>query len=314
MTGEETGDKDSDEFGIRVSVMPNSPAAKAGLPDSMIVTAWQNEKLKSVAELKRHLSLLTLDADVTFRYRTTGENPTETEAAFKAGARSDRLVSASDAVMTAVTGSASEKEWKRQEEAIGEEGSKVWFFAPTEKSDSRPGLVVLLSESTTPAEAVLRRWKDVCRQYNLIPVIPVNAENTDLTTEDAALVTGAVGAVTIRFSPDPDRIVLVTSESQADLCGRLLFNPRLAQLRSAVFQECRPRISGLPAQMLAAKSPSVLLLNGVAVSRQDQALQQQSVRQLSDAGAWVLTAAASDTGSELPEGKIALWTVNLKAR
>ncbi|MEQ9408780.1 MAG: PDZ domain-containing protein [Fuerstiella sp.] len=311
---QEVGKAEDDTFGIRVHVLPGSPAATAGLPESTVLAKWGDEILASASDLQKQLQRLVAGTTVTLSYRPPDNPAEQAQVMFEAVERPQQLVEPTDAIIRAVAAGDAELTWDRQEIDLGESG-KAWTFAPTTTAaDVSSGLVLLLSESDTPQEVVLKRWEEHCRRHNLILVVPVNAEETGLTREDASLVTMAMFRSLVGRSVDISRSVLVTREAQADLCSDLLLNPRLRQLRAAAYVESWPAVVGVPAEFLAAKSPAVLLLESLAESRQARALREQSARQLTEAGAWVVRVPAGETSGPTPEAQIALWTLNLKAR
>lgn len=316
ITADDVGEPGTAEYGIQALTVSDSPAASAGLPESVLLTKWDDQPLKSVDDLRRLLSALTVNASVSLSFRLSADEAEEKAIAVTASERPQRLSPVSESVVKAVADGGDELSWSRQEETLGEDAGKVWLFAPETSLETQSGLVVLLSEAGSPQQGVLAKWRDVCRQQNLILMVPSNAEGTALSREDASLVPAAIAKVISGRSIDARRTVLVANDAQAVLCSELLLDPRLRQLRAAAFVDCRPGISGLPQQALTRKSPSILILTGTVQSRQSQALLEQSVRQLNDAGSWVIreNLPAADADNTSPEELIAQWVLTLKAR
>ncbi len=215
--------------------------------------------------------------------------------------------------MEAIVSRSTDQEWGRREEEIEDIG-KVWMFAPKEESAVKYGVVCLLSESQTPPDLVVKLWKDTCQKHNLIIAIPVNSEDTALTREDRSLIPAALGVVAKKFQIDTRRVILAAEKPEALLCSELLLEPRLRQFRAAVFLDCWPQISGLPPQILTAKSPSVLLVDGAIQSRQATALRDQARAALKEAGVWTISVPAEQPDQAAIEDRIAAWALNLKAK
>lgn len=304
--------EDDENSGVTVCTLPESAAAAAGLPETAVLTQWDGETLKSADELQTKLRSLFAGVDVSLRYRT-GAGEAEESVTVPVGTRPPKTLPLTDSILKIVTDGNDQVNWSRKELKIGEDG-KVWFYAPEPRPDHDSGLVILLSEAETPYEAVLSRWEDVCKKYNLILLVPSNREGTGLTSEDAGLLPQAIAAAVPRRGIEVSRSVLVSAGAQQELCRDLLFNPRLAQIRAAAFVECWPAVSGLSSRLLALKSPAVLLFDGKIESRQQRALRDRSVTALNDAGAWVIRQPLENVDDLSAEERLAIWTVNLRAR
>ncbi len=300
-------------IGVKVAVLPLSPLSVAGMPESAIITEWNSEPLTSLDELSKHLRSIIVGNEIQLTYKESesGDNNTMTVVP---GTRSSIVVPLSETFVDEAIGIThiGSTDWQRQQDVLKDDAGKVWYYAASATEDQACGIAVLLSESQTPQELLLRKWEALCRLHNLILVVVQNKEDTELSREDSPLVPLAIAAVAKGRKIDPDRVFLVTEKRQTEVAVELLLNPRLRQLRSAVFLETWPRISGIPEEAIAQKTPALLLLTGQIQSRQDQALLAQTVNKLTESGSSVAQHKI-DTDSNIEE-TIASWAVSLKAR
>lgn len=295
--------------GVSVRVLPGSPADKAGLPETAIVTKWGEDTVSARTDLLRSLRSAVKGQDTAIEY--VESSGTEGRVTVSAEARPETIEHVSDDFVAAVTSPPDSDEWRRSEEALGEQG-KVWMYAPKVSLKTKSGLLVLLSAAGEAAETVVNRWKTICQQHNLVLAVPSAADASELSREHVSVVLAAFTAVTKGRGLDTSRVVLVTGKRQAELCSELLLHPRAVLLRSAVFKDCRPRVSGASQELLLRKSVSILFQNGTVRSRQAVALQQQVSKILTDAGAFVMNAKGNDSSFRSPEEQIATWTFHLK--
>lgn len=302
------GEEGKANFGIKVFVWPGSPADTAGLPPTAKVVRWNGEEIKAPTALNVPLARVIEETVTEVGYvAADGEEKT---VSITAGPLPAELLSPSDVIHANTVNGSSDLNWTRGESDSGENG-KAWFFAPQTDDKFTSGLVVLLSEAETPVETVMAHWEDLCRNNNLILLVPSTAEGTSLTREDAASFPAVMAAALKGRSISTTRTVIVAARPQNELCAELLLNRRLRQVRAAVWLDCAPRLAGVPTAMLGAKSPAVLLMDAPDVSRQQQALRAAAAKQLIEAGVPVLRKPISDQGFMKA---IADWTIHLKAK
>ena len=306
-----TGDK---VIGVNAFVMPDSPASLAGAPESIVVTELNGQTISSVEQLSKLLRETVVGKDSQLVYQLPGAEDNSTKLTVVSAARAVSVLDLPSAIVESIyrTEDSARTNWQRQQKDLPDAAGKIWYFADSNSQDSPCGLAVLLSESQTAPEVLLRKWEPVCRLHNMAIVVVQNKEGTALSREDSALVPQAVAAVGQSYKLDADRIVLVSEKAQVELATELLLNPRLRVFRSAAFNEASPRFTGVPDEILAAKTKSVLLLAGQVQSRQSQALMIQAGRELVDSGASVVQHRIDDAATDA--GAIANWAVSLKAR
>lgn len=310
------GDQDT-IVGVEIRVTPESPLANAGLPVSAVLTHWGDSELKSVSGLVRAMRLASVGEPVTLKWIAGQSNRDVQETVVAPVQRPDTFVSFPRDVVATLAGTTEEIDWQRGEKVVGENAGKVWFYAPRTAATSSSGLVVLLSVGDTSQETILKRWKDLCELHNLILVVPMDAEEKGLTKEHRAFIAKAIAVAMATANGrkiDSTRSVLVAEADQAELCTGLILQVRRRMFPAAVFIDSWPQVSGIPAELISAASPSSLIVTRNMQSRQKLALQQQAVSTLRKSGTWVVRQSAADDQKTSTEEHIANWILNLRIR
>ncbi|MCP4175955.1 MAG: PDZ domain-containing protein, partial [Fuerstiella sp.] len=302
-----------DDKGVAIKLLPDSPADRAGVSNGAIIAKVDGKKMSSVAELRKTLSAVKEAQQVELTL-ASAQSAAMSRASVTATARPAELPAIPVEFLNSIYGSPTDVEWQRTEDTQEGGGTTVWSYAPKDDATLATGVVVLLSESTTPAEAVLRKWADVARQHRLLLVVPINAEKTDLGREDQTVVTDAIAAAARERTLDVRRVLLVAEEGQSQLCTQLLLNPRLPLFRAAVYVKSWPRVSGIPSEQLARKSPSVLIFHDPIRSRQSQALAEQAATDLKKSGVWTLNPSFPTESQSSVAEQIATWALLLNAQ
>ena len=306
-------DDDGKPEGVSVRVLPGGPVETAGVPDGVVIVKWGDEAITSTGILFKALRLTFAGISKEVEFREAGQANTKTVQVI-AGKSPDAIQKFSSDLIQSVTHADESPEWARSEENLADDLGKVWLYAPKVSPEVKTGFVVLLSDTDSPAETVLKKWSDVCQRHNLVLVVPSAASETQLTREHVSVVQDALKTAFKGRGVDAQRIVLVAQKTQAELCGDLLFNPRAASLSAAVFVDCWPRVSGVSQELVAQKSLAVLIQTGKVRSRQAAALQQQALVKLDEAGVQLIRTKLDDESFESPEEQIAMWTLQLKVR
>lgn len=299
--------------GVRVLTIPDSPASESGFPTRTIVTKIDGQAVDSTDALRSHLGSIVVGQKLELTCRADPTSSDEQNLTLTASEKPNTVMSQSADFASQASPLPADTEWERAEEPLKETGGSVWFLAPNAPEGVKSGLVVLLSESDTVPAAVLQKWEAVCRQYNLILAVPVNDEKTGLTREHHGLVRAAISSILPKHGIDVRRIVLVARSGQADLASELYLSPRLRQIRSAVFLAARPALTGVPGQLLSAKSPATLILTDSIQSRQSRALMDQAAMTLNRSGAWTVVSSMEAENQMTAERIIGNWTITLMA-
>ncbi|MEZ6059484.1 MAG: PDZ domain-containing protein [Planctomycetaceae bacterium] len=320
--------KDSAD-GITVSVMPNSPAAAAGMPVHCVVLAIDDEPTQDVPAFLQISRTFRAGAGVTVRYRVAADATDSKHVNITLSGLPGDIPKLTPAEIHGLltsedSSSQASAPWAQSKLDLGDTGTG-WMFAPTvpakavDNAATEPGLsfgiVMLLSAGGEPEETVLRQWREACELHRLILAVPRNAEQRELSREDSGLVTEAISRITDAYSLDRDRIILVAEEPQAELAAQLLLNPRLASLNAAAFLSGWPRIGASASELLQQKSASILLVEPRQIDRERAALRSLAMRELRDSGARVSTigtVVADEADS--PASRISDWALMQKAR
>ena len=295
-----------------VRVVDGGALAKAGVPDDVVVSGWDDEEVDTVIKLKQLLFRATVGKKVSLKYRAPKEVKLQTVEVMPMQPAND-IPEFADDVVQLVADLPKDVEWKRTAEPLGESDDKVWFYAPEVSPEVESGLIVLLNRSGDPPESTLRVWEDVCHRHNLIVAVIQPADKSPLSREHVDLVRASIKIVAKGRSIDTDRLVLVAASGQTEVCTDVLWNPRAVGVRSAVFINSRPQSAGVSQEVVMQKRVSTLFLNGKIQSRQELALQRMAVTALNDAGARVTEVVQQDDQSDAAR-QIADWALTLKVR
>lgn len=310
-------DADDNIVGVRIRVVPDSPLSKAGLPEVAVLQKWGAVEVKSFEGLTKAVRGSTVGESIMLEWVSEAANDDVQQSVVESIERESVVALFSREAIAEIADTKSAVDWKRGEKNVGEGGGKVWFYSPEKANETLFGLVVLLSADSVPHETILKRWKSVCELHNLILVVPLGGENKGLTREDKAFIQRAVATAVASEDGrriDSERAVLVAASAQVEVCTELVLQLRRRQFGAAVFEDSWPMISGVAEEILAAASPSSLVLTGNIQSRQRQALRQQAVTTLRKSGTWVVLQDVSDENEMSTEELIANWILNLKIR
>ena len=309
--------KQGADSSVQALVVPDSPAAKAIDSASIQIVKLNGKPVGTrkqlAAEFKRivpgqELKLTVLPSSEAKQLQEQADkkgigkedsragDAQPVELAITAINRTETFPEVSDEFTKAAASTISFKNWKQSEEDFEELG-KAWIYAPDLAAKAELGMLILLSESTTDNDRVLSQWSETCQERGLILLVPKNVEKTELTAEDRGLIRKSVDFVAKKYLVSGDRRIVVTDSKQAALTGDFLLETQQPIAGAAVFLQSWPQTTAVTAESLAAASLKVLLVEGKAISRQQQALLGQALRDLREAKSW-LTVLPS--GTELP--------------
>lgn len=323
---------------VEALVVPESPAAKAIDSGRVQIVEFNGKAVESqkklIAELKRmipgqevKLSVLELsdkedvqpeapqnDAEPAddAEDKNAGDNVVQVdvkpiEISITTISRPEAVPDTSGNFAKAAELTVALKNWQQSEEDFKELG-KVWMYSPDVQTGASLGALILLSDSTTGNDRLLSQWSEICRQRGLILLVPRNVEKTELTAEDRDLIRKSVSFIVKKYSVPGDRRIVVTDSEQAALTSDFLLETQQRIAGGAVFLQTWPQTSAVTPESLAAASLRVLLVEGKAISRQQEALSRQAVRDLREAKAWF---SILPSGADLPTiaQSIADWFV-----
>ncbi|MFN9721565.1 MAG: hypothetical protein ACK58L_22945, partial [Planctomycetota bacterium] len=111
---------------------------------------------------------------------------------------------------------------ERRELKFDERGRAV-ILSSSKSSGVLPGVVVLLSAHAVPEEQIAAEWKPFLASHHLTVAIPMNPENTALTSEDIPLIATTLNGISSGGRADLRRVVLVADREQATLSLQTAF-------------------------------------------------------------------------------------------
>lgn len=304
-------EKDDQQSGVWASLLPGSPlAVETGL-SRFIVRKWGSKDVTSRTRLKRLLEEAVVDEPVEISFSVSLADESKTLSVTPQEPPEELPELTADFVQE-VLDVDTETEWQDFDESLGDDSGKVWGYGPKDRKTAATGAILLLAESTSRREQVTNRWKKLCRQHNLMIVVPVNEEGTMLTREDKDLVVAAFQKASFGRRLDPDRICIVADQAVAELGTEILLSPEARTFNAAAYIETWPRTTGIPAQAVAEKPPKLLILNGIVDSRTARALRSEALNRVSEGGGSVIQSQTG--GARSIEELIANWCLTLKAR
>lgn len=323
---------------VQALVVPNSPAAKVIPFDKVQIAKVNGEAVESrkqfITELKRmvpgqevKLAVLALNdanntkdakqedeqgdaksTDDADDIKVAGQQDTELlEVTILASSHPETVPEISGELAKAARSKVEFKNWGQSEEDFKELG-KAWMYSPEVQTGGDLGVLILLSDSVTDNDRLLSQWSEICQDRGLVLLVPRNVEATELTTEDRALIRKSVAFVAKKYSVGEDRRILVTDSEQAALASDFLLEDERPVAGAAIFLQTWPQTTAVTPEILAAASLKVLLVEGKAISRQQQALFRQTIRDLREAKAWFSILVATEDSPPIAES-IANWFV-----
>jgi serine protease Do len=207
-----------------LSVLPESPAAKAGVQPGDQITAINGEPTPTEAEVRARLSTRFTEETVKFTLTTAGASR---EVSFALG-KFPLTVPADLPPQTIPHREEDEanpadkpKMGRFVDSTVGDD-RKFWAYVPDSyRKDAEYGLVVWLQPAGNGREAeMLERWKPVCEERGIILVAPPPA-GEKWAGGDIPSVIGVVDWVKEKYHIDPQRIVL-QGESEGGRLGMFL--------------------------------------------------------------------------------------------
>lgn len=280
---------------VDAMLIPGSPVAAALKAVRIRIAEWDGKPISSVKKLTALLSSVVPGQTVhlgilPYREAAEGDDKKDDEKVrtitIDAVQRPESLAGFSDQWLEISRKESKLANWQQSEEDF-EDAGKAWMYSPDVNSDVSPGLLILLSEAATDANRLLKEWADVCEQRGLVLVVPRNVEKTSLSAEDRGLIMKSIGFAAKKYSVSGRQIIVVSDAKQAALTTDLLLSAQQKVVGGAVFLQSWPQTSSVPEELLAAASLKVLLVEATAISRQQQALYRQAVKDLHEAKAWV---------------------------
>lgn len=214
--------------GIR-AVIPESPAAKAGLKNRDRITQFNDEPVNTIAELTDKVSRVMPGKKATFQYVRDGKESTATV----------ELSSIPDTVIAELRSSAippgKPPENKDEAPKTGRYDAKVpdsetnyWAYVPEDYNPNyNYGLMVWIHPGgDTMEEEIIKAWKIIAQQRGLILVGPKAQKISGWTPNEGEIIKALVEDLKEKYSIADNRTFLHTYSNGGRLAYPLLFKHR----------------------------------------------------------------------------------------
>lgn len=291
---------------VLVQTLPGTPAALAGLPASVELTAINEKALKGLRSFIDPALQLQAGSQITLKFRFPGTDE-EKSLQITAAALPGELTAVDPAALQ-ITGNHNSQDAastpSREEVPIESLGSCV-VIMPAKATGRRPAPLILLSADSESEAAIIERWSPLLANYHLMLLIPQTASRTPLTADDAPLVLSCLQLAASKYSADTGTPVILAAKPQLELAwqftsGNSRVTADLVLLTGWVSDSLLQDVSGT--------GRSVLLFE-TAEKTESRLLLDRSRSALQSAGFWV----PKNDGTRPPELQIAAWTVLLRA-
>ena len=294
--------------GVRVAVLPDSPAARAGLPPRCRIITVNGRAATGSVILQRLLHRIPSGKRYTVQYVSDESDRTDPQSVpITAEPRqTSRLMKRADDVSRLLL-TGSDVSWKLTTWDAASD-IDIRMLVPEDRPPGlHPGVIIFLSAQAPKKDRPVRRWRAVCEQQELI-FVEVRSGSAEPVTDPVLIGRVLTDLAAGGLSIDQERIALITDAGHADFTTRLLRDPRLSILRNAVYLNCHPVVAGASLEAFDSKQAAVLL-SGTADDAQSQALRQSAVDALTDAGADVVTVSSPELAQQT-----ARWLLTRKIR
>ena len=290
---------------VSVQTIPDSPAARAGLPTTFELTAVNNKPLKGLRSFQEPDLQLLADSEVDLKWRDpqTGE---ERSLKLNPGVFPPALPATGPALLNGAEPQPAPGSQTPSREEVPIEGlGSCVMISPAQSSGRRVAPIVLLSADTQSEADLVERWGPLLAEYRLMLLIPRTTGRTSLTADDAPIVLACLQLAASKYNADSATPILLAAAPQTELAWQFTSgNSRVTA--DLVLQT--GWISDFLLQEVNGTGQSVLLLEN-SQKPESRLLLDRSRTSLSKAGFWVPA-----VSQERPvEQQIAAWSVLLRA-
>ena len=290
---------------VSVQTIPDSPAARAGLPTTFELTAVNNKPLKGLRSFQEPDLQLLADSEVDLKWRDpqTGE---ERSLKMKPGVFPPALPATGPALLNGAEPQPAPGSQTPSREEVPIEGlGSCVVISPAQSSGRRVAPIVLLSADTQSEADLVERWGPLLAEYRLMLLIPRTTGRTSLTADDAPIVLACLQLAASKYNADSATPILLAAAPQTELAWQFTSgNSRVTA--DLVLQT--GWISDFLLQEVNGTGQSVLLLEN-SQKPESRLLLDRSRTSLRKAGFWVPA-----VSQERPvEQQIAAWSVLLRA-
>lgn len=213
-----------DGAGIRF-VLPESPAAAAGLAAGHRIVQFQGEDVSGAAALRLAVGRVRPGSKATLKYQA-GEKVVAAEVTIASMPR-DAPVSLPPPA-TRPGGEEVQAATERIAETFETHQHDFWGYVPeTYNPKQPPGLVVWLHPAGDAMEArILDDWKPICDSRNLVLLAPKAASPRGWNPNELPFVRDCIELMQDRYATDPSRTVVHSYGDSSQLAFALAFQHR----------------------------------------------------------------------------------------
>jgi serine protease Do len=305
---EEEETKADDATGVLSRIIANSPAARAGIPTTTIITKVNDIAITSTGQLLKMCR--QIETDSTWTLECVAETAPNEPRTFQLTATKlsshtrSNLSENIPVIRDTQLGSSSDVAWQTSSTNLNDD-TYLWMLAPvTKQVEAELGVVILLQDEPPVSDSLQRSWKDVCSRNNL--VLAVVSRDNGLPVSQPQVLARVMSVAAKSGALDRDRVVLVSESLHAEFVAQAVSNPRIGPLRLAVFVGCRPVIDSGSTDSIRQKRPSLLFMPTDS-DAEDAALLSTSVAALRSAGADVSITDHGLNNTAAPADTISNW-------
>lgn len=201
---------DADPDGVVVrDVLPDSPAAAAGLARGDVILSFQGEPVDTAAALLNQVSRVLPGSSAELTYRRDGADQAATVTLGTLPESIPENLPTSN--IPALAAPAEMPRTGRFTDTLpGEEGTAYWAYVPQQYNPAhRYALLVWLHPAADTMEAaIMRLWQTECERRGIILVAPKAGDISGWTPGEAEGVRAVVEQMQSLYSIDPARIVV----------------------------------------------------------------------------------------------------------
>ena len=187
---------------VSVQTIPDSPAARAGLPTTFELTAVNNKPLKGLRSFQEPDLQLLADSEVDLKWRDpqTGE---ERSLKLKPGVFPPALPATGPALLNSAEPQPAPGSQTPSREEVPVEGlGSCVVISPAQSSGRRVAPIVLLSADTQSEADLVERWGPLLAEYRLMLLIPRTTGRTSLTADDAPIVLACLQLAASKYNAE----------------------------------------------------------------------------------------------------------------
>jgi len=217
---------ESGRQGVRVrTVLPDSPAAKAGVKTGDLIQKVGETEIASAAELATQIHRIEPDAEAVLSLQRDQQILTLTAKLIPFPSEPPSSLERLDLVPVETP---TQAKTGRFNEKLPDDGLSFWAYVPENyQTNTRWGLLVWLHPPGDTQEAEsMQAWSDVCRERGIILLGPRAGDVSGWAPSQEAQVREVISWMQDRYQIDPARIAVMGKEGSGSFASRLAFKYR----------------------------------------------------------------------------------------